>query len=77
MMDTNDVTRLERDSRRWRTAAVLLAIAVGLCSSWDRRSRCPTEVKGRSLTLVTNQGMSRGTLYENGGPLLCYDTGKE
>ena len=70
MMDTNDrLTRLEWDSRRWRTAAVLLAIALGLCLFLGQAKQVPTDVKAAKFTLVDDQGMSRGTFaMENGGP---------
>ena len=71
-MDTNDrLSRLERDSRRWRSAALLLAIALGLCLFLGQAKPQPGEVKATKFTLVDEQGMSRGTLaMENGGPAL-------
>ncbi len=70
MMDTNDrLTRLERDSRRWRTLALLLLIALGLCLFLGQAKPEPTEVKAAKFTLVDDQGKSRGSFaIENGGP---------
>ena len=71
-MDTSDrLTRLERDSRRWRAAALLLAIGLGLCFFLGQAKPEPSEVKGTKFVLVDEQGMPRGTLaMENGGPAL-------
>jgi hypothetical protein len=69
-MNTNDrLNHLERESRRWRTAAVLLGITCGLCLFLGQAKPEPTEVKATKFTLVDEKGMSRGTLaMENGGP---------
>ena len=69
-MDTNDrLTRLERDSRRWRAWTILMAIALGLCLFLGQAKPGSTEVKATKFTLVDDQGMSRGTFaMENGGP---------
>jgi hypothetical protein len=71
-MDTNNrLSCLERDSRRWRSAALLLVIALGLCLFLGQAKQQPGEVKGTKFTLVDEQGMSRGTFaMENGGPAL-------
>ena len=65
------LNRLERESGRWRTAAVLLAIALGLCFFLGQVKPEPSEVKGSKFVLVDAQGAPRGTLaMENGGPAL-------
>jgi hypothetical protein len=69
-MDISDrLARLERESRRSRTAAMFLAISLGLCLFLGQAKPAPTEVKAAKFVLVDDQGISRGTLtMENGGP---------
>ena len=69
-MDIRDrLTLLERESRRWRTAAVLLGIALGLCLLLGQAKPEAKEVKAAKFVLVDEQGAPRGTLaMENGGP---------
>ena len=69
--------RLERDSRRLRSAALLLAIALGLCFFLGQAKPEPGEVKGTKFVLVDDQGAPRGTLaLENGGPALVLTDSK-
>ena len=69
-MDTNSrLVRLERDSRRWRTLSLLLAIGLGLCLFLGQDKPTATEVKATKFTLVDEQGLARSTFaVENGGP---------
>lgn len=69
-MDTNDrLSRLEVESRRWRTFSLLMAIGLGLCLFLGQAKPEATEVNAAKFTLVDEQGMSRGTFaMENGGP---------
>ena len=63
--------RLERESRRWRAAAVLLAIVLGLGLFVGQAKPEPAEVKAAKFVLVDEQGAPRGSLaMENGGPAL-------
>jgi len=65
------LARLERDSRRWRSAAVLLGTALGLCLFLGQAKPDPAEVKAAKFTLVDDQGAPRGSFaLENGGPAL-------
>ncbi|MGI8979369.1 MAG: hypothetical protein ACR2FY_09095 [Pirellulaceae bacterium] len=77
-MNTNDrLARLERESRRWRTATVLLAIGLGLCLFLGQAKPEATEVKATKFVLVDEQGAPRGTLaMENGGPALVLTDSK-
>lgn len=67
-LDTR-LKKLERESRHWRTVALLLVIALGLFLFLGQAKPEANEVKAAKFVLVDEQGAPRGTLaMENGGP---------
>ena len=60
------LARLERDSRRWRSAAVLLGTALGLCLFLGQAKPELIEVKAAKFTLVDDQGTPRGSFAAAG-----------
>ncbi len=77
-MDTSDrLLHLDRESHRWRTLALFMAVGLGLCLFLGQARPQVTEIKAAKFTLVDEQGAPRGTLaMENGGPVLVLTDSK-